>query len=395
MRDIQNLLTQVSIITKKNAEYLDVTGGRFNMFKILGVNHYETIHSSILAELLNPNGTHGLKSEFLQAFLEMINQDFNDSPKLSQSIRNFDCRNVKVRTEEVIEDGRIDIFIEDNQGHVMIIENKIYAADQLLQLRRYDNFLIKKYDSSNYQIFYLTLFGSNASENSGSNVAYIPISYNKSILLWLERCVNLSSRFPLVRETINQYINHIKKLTNQDMDAKNKEDMIKILSSSEENLQAAFSIFENIGSLKDYIISKYFNPQLREIAYELEILLDKELKGRGIYSGFSFNVPSWNYFHIGFDFEGNDLKNLIYYLKQKDDDTFKNHEDDLYQLVLKLQSKFSFHNANKTIPFGYSNMPGYSNWNTEAFLAIYSGEMKNEIKRIVKNMKEMTEGLEM
>lgn len=56
MDRINNLLNQVSIIGKKNAEILDATGGRFNMFRICGVNHYENTHSAILTEFLNPKG---------------------------------------------------------------------------------------------------------------------------------------------------------------------------------------------------------------------------------------------------------------------------------------------------------------------------------------------------
>lgn len=58
MDKIKNLLNQVSIISNKNAEILDATGGRFNMFRVCGVNHYEKTHSAIIAEFLNPNGTH-------------------------------------------------------------------------------------------------------------------------------------------------------------------------------------------------------------------------------------------------------------------------------------------------------------------------------------------------
>jgi len=64
MNTLQNLLNQVTTITKKNAELLDATGGRFNLFRIFGVDHYENTHSAIIAELLNPKGTHGLKYRF-------------------------------------------------------------------------------------------------------------------------------------------------------------------------------------------------------------------------------------------------------------------------------------------------------------------------------------------
>lgn len=76
MKELQNLLRQVATITQKNSEILNATGGRFNMFRICGVNHYENTHSAIIAELLNPKGTHSLKSELLKAFLSLIDKDF-------------------------------------------------------------------------------------------------------------------------------------------------------------------------------------------------------------------------------------------------------------------------------------------------------------------------------
>ena len=122
MRDLQNLLTQVSITNKKNDELLDSVGGRFNMFRILGVDHYEITHSSILSELLSPQGSHGLKYKFLQAFIDTVG--------LNEFIKDFDYKNATVQTEVSVGNGRIDILINDNNGHALIIENKIYASDQ-------------------------------------------------------------------------------------------------------------------------------------------------------------------------------------------------------------------------------------------------------------------------
>ena len=202
MGDIKNLLNQVSIITKKNDEFLDATGGRFNIFRIAGVNHYENTHSAILAELLNPKGSHGLKSKFLQAFLDRI--------RLKDELKDIDCENANVKTEAPTEDGRIDILIRDNMSHSVIIENKIYARDQVQQLKKYNAHGLK-ISNEKYQIFYLTLYGTEASDNSGGGINYSRISYADDIISWLEQCVQLSARYPLVRETINQYINHLKK----------------------------------------------------------------------------------------------------------------------------------------------------------------------------------------
>ena len=79
MDKIQTLLSQISLLSKKNNEILEIMGTRFNIFHILGVSHYENTHSTILAELLNPEGTHGLHNSFLKLFLD-INHRTADMP---------------------------------------------------------------------------------------------------------------------------------------------------------------------------------------------------------------------------------------------------------------------------------------------------------------------------
>ena len=113
MKELKNLLQQVATITQKNNELLDATGGRFNMFRICGVNHYENTHSAIIAELLNPNGSHSLKSAFLEAFLYLISKDFIPT--------SFNPSSATVYTEYTTDNGRIDILIEDNQKNALII----------------------------------------------------------------------------------------------------------------------------------------------------------------------------------------------------------------------------------------------------------------------------------
>jgi hypothetical protein len=257
MEKIKNLLNQVAIISKKNTEILNATGGRFNMFRVCGVNHYENTHSAIIAELLNPDGTHDLKSKLLECFIETLGEYF--------TIQNFNCQKVRVRTEHSTEEGRIDILIEDNQKKAIIIENKINANDQLEQLKRYNKYAEKTYSKGNYQILYLTLSGDVASDQSGGGVGYIPISYQTNIIAWLEKCVCIAVHFPMVRETINQYINHIKSLTNQDMNTKNREEITEVLSKVE-NLRAAQVISQNYSATFDYIIEKQFNPKMEEFA---------------------------------------------------------------------------------------------------------------------------------
>ena len=105
-------------------------GELFNMFRVCGVNHYETRHSAILAEFLSPSGSHGQADAFLSIFLKDVGlKDFN-----------FNTSTAVVQTEFSIANGKIDILINDNRGKIIIIENKIYAADQHEQLKRYAKF---------------------------------------------------------------------------------------------------------------------------------------------------------------------------------------------------------------------------------------------------------------
>lgn len=284
MDRINNLLNQVSIIGKKNAEILDATGGRFNMFRVCGVNHYENTHSAILTEFLNPKGTHGLKSKLLECFIKTLGENF--------TINGFNCENARIYTEYSTSKGRIDILIEDEKRKkAIIIENKIYANDQLNQLERYDSYAEETYQKGNYQILYLTLDGKEATEQSGEGVSYLTISYEENIINWLEKCVAIASRFPIVRETIIQYINYLKELTHQDMNNKNKEEITEVLSKIE-NLRAAKIICQNYSATFDAIINDHFNPKMEEFATQEGLKYHYEESGE-CFVKFYITNPLW------------------------------------------------------------------------------------------------------
>lgn len=293
MDKIKSLLNQIGIINKKNTEILDATGGRFNIFRTCGIDHYENKHSAIIAEFLNPRGSHGLKSGFLECFIKTLGDDFQ--------VQGFNCTHARVYTEYSAPEGRMDILIEDERNHkAIIIENKIHAGDQPEQLKRYDRYAERKWFSGNYQILYLTPEGKKASEDSGNSVSYIPISYENTIINWLEKCVEIASRFPMVRETIIQYINHLKQLTKQDMDTRNQEEITEILSKGE-NLRAAKAIYNNFSATFDTIVKKHFNPKMEEYARQ---------------KGLTYLYAGCNESHIYFELtkpEWDEKYNIVFY----------------------------------------------------------------------------------
>ena len=230
-----NFFKEIAPIFEKRKIILDEKKKRGDFFNVFSILRMETLevktHSAFLAELLNPDGNHGLGNKFLIEFIKMIpeseNHHFLEKTKTTPEYP------IGAISKDYNEGGRLDILIESPQK-IIIIENKIIADDEKKQLIRYYNYARKK--GKKFAILYLTLDGKEASQISikgkdiiknkdtilQPQVHYYPISYKGDILLWLMRCLEISASHPMVRETIIQYINLIKKLTNiMDEETKN------------------------------------------------------------------------------------------------------------------------------------------------------------------------------
>ena len=142
METMKNLLSQVSSIIQQYEKVAELTGENFNVFKILGVETKEVkTHSAFIAELLNPQGSHGQGDVFLKLFVEQLKYSFkkNIYEKRLNILNVFDTSIAEVLKEEYIGQkteaggGRIDIVIKDAKNQ-LVIENKIYAKDEEKQL---------------------------------------------------------------------------------------------------------------------------------------------------------------------------------------------------------------------------------------------------------------------
>ena len=331
MNNIINILNQVRIISQKIKEQRQEKferGENFNIFNDLGFMSDEVhLHSMFLANLLCPKGSHGQRGKFLEAFLKMLQKSF---PAISADSLELDTTIASVEVEKFIgrqtdsEGGRIDIYLSDGK-HSIIIENKIHAGDQYHQMLRYRNYgLAQKGDDTgkSFVLIYLTLDGCSPSEESlgedlnENDIVYL--SYKSDIRGWLERCVELASRTPLVRETINQYISTIDILTNNVMED-NKE-LLDILSK-EENLDAFYDIVNNKNATINKIINEEFIPKLKVLAKDKGFIMRENYTRNWMgtsYAGASFYNPNWKYLAVAFEFERIGLGNLIFGYRTKD-----------------------------------------------------------------------------
>ena len=348
MNDIINILNQVRIVSRKIKEQRKEKferGENYNIFNDLGFISDEVhLHSMFLANLLNPKGSHGQRGKFLEAFLKMLQKSF---PAISADRLVLDTANASVEVEKYIgrqtdnEGGRIDIYLTDGK-HSIIIENKIYAVDQHHQMLRYWNYgMSQKVNDTekSFVLIYLTLDGCSPSKDSLGEYLkendIVCLSYKSDIRGWLDRCVELSSRTPLVRETINQYISTIDILTNNVMED-NKE-LLDILSK-EENLDAVYDIANNKNIVVNRIINEVFIPKLRDLAESKGLTMGDNCIENWMeesWAGASFYNPKWKYLKLAFEFEHKGLDFLIFGFRPKDEDGVKREDVKDWEKVQK------------------------------------------------------------
>lgn len=213
----------------------------FNIFEMLGQSSREMTHSAFIAGLLNPKGNHAMGTISLDLFLERFH------------IRNFDSASAEVVVEKDcgVEreesgrhlGGRIDIFIQDKNDNIIVIENKIYAADQDYQLERYWNSTDCK-----AAIFYLTLDGHEPSKNSCGSIpkaSYTCISYS-DIKKWLSDCLAAKECNQDVSFAIRHYMNILDILIS-DLELE------KLITQSFQNLRFALAIGKHADTIREKI----------------------------------------------------------------------------------------------------------------------------------------------
>lgn len=404
MNDIINILNQVRIVSQKIKEQRKEKferGESFNIFNDLGFMSDEVhLHSMFLANLLNPKGSHGQRGKFLEAFLKMLQKSF---PAISADSLELDTAIASVEVEKYIgrqtdsEGGRIDIYLTDDK-HSIIIENKIYAGDQHHQMLRYWNYGMSQKGNDtekSFVLIYLTLDGCSPSKDSlGEDLKendIVCLSYKSDIRGWLDRCVELASRTPLVRETINQYISTIDILTNNVMED-NKE-LLDILSK-EENLDAIYDIANNKNIVVNRFINEVFIPKLRDLAESKGLTMGDNCTENWMeesWAGASFYNPKWKYLKLAFEFEHKGLGFLIFGFRPKDEDGVKREDVKDWE---KVQKNYSTKDVNNQ-SWIWKDFNGNQYWdNASGIKDLLNGKTLNDFSRMFDEAIDSVKGLD-
>ena len=259
---IDKLLSEINQLKLTQENLARGTGENFNVFKLCGVNHYENAHSDIIAEFLNPKGSHGCGSDFFQAFCKITGLDF------------LKYGNAEVIREYWINDGRLDILIRAGENKIAI-ENKIYAIEQQDQLPRYRKWLDDvSIDKKEAPLLFLTLDGKPSSDETIQG-QYTCISYKEHIIPWLTECVRIAAEKPFVRESLLQY----KKLVEELVEGETMKIDEKLSKAIKGDFKSAIQVRDYVDAVKaewlyDFVLSKFAeeNGILKDTGIKFEIL---------------------------------------------------------------------------------------------------------------------------
>ena len=298
MEKIQKLLNKVETIRQKAEKIHRKSydhGEEFDVFSVVRFwNEEVKFHSAIIAELLDPHGSHGAGDFYLKQFLHILKRD--DFPLETEQVKHNSVRNITERyigpkTETT--GGKIDIIIEDGK-YALIIENKPGDEDQKRQLLRYHNYAIDKYVDT--ILIYLTLDGREASDYStgGKRFDYKCLSYD-DILSWLNNCSCKSSPNTNVKAVINQYKLHIKKVLGNTMDDNNSKKLLELLTQKN-NALAVKEILCMGNDWLNSIIEEYLFKPLCKYAESKEMKHSHSMD-RGD-CGFCMYKENWKYYGV-------------------------------------------------------------------------------------------------
>lgn len=205
--DFDRLRAGMDGLLEKAAEERRRTASTFNIFHLLRVADSEVYtHSALLADLLNPRGSHAQGTLFLEQFFSVCAGAF---PGLPIPYVPLHPNEWTVQAEKVTPLGNLDLVLSSSRlGFLYAIENKIWAEEQPEQLARYSRWLQQQKAEYPYQaLVYLTPDGRESWTHNGET--YFRLSYSGHITSWLAKAL-IQVEPPRLRETLAQYIDVLK-----------------------------------------------------------------------------------------------------------------------------------------------------------------------------------------
>ena len=254
------------------------TGNQFNIFEIIGISTREVYMCKVLAELLSPKGCHHQGTKYLGLFCERF---------LPENIkREINLDKVSIITEDLTKNldeigkefRRIDIVIDEENGHYIPIEVKINAFEQKEQCSDYLQSARKIYEARHKNkndaiIFYLTKTGEMPISISNCDKESVKCISWAQIVDWLNECIcqiDTIHKIPIT-EILMQYKTTIENFLKGGNNTMDNENIIKMIIKDEKIFKSAEKIAENITAAKQRLWNTFAQEiynMLKESGYD-------------------------------------------------------------------------------------------------------------------------------
>ncbi len=264
MGDEQYLIGECKNIVLKHVEANKNENVGYNIYRLLNVTNKEVQMCRILADFLDPDGSHGESSKYLREFFRVV---------LRKDVSDEILMDARVYKEyPITNDRRIDIVISYRGGFIPI-EVKINAGDQKNQCYDYYQFACAK--DKDTCIVYLTKTGYMPSVYSltGESGAKLEdknlrcISFDKDILSWLEIIKGIAKEDMI--PFIEQFIGAVKDFINSEDEEYKMKLSEKIIENSD-SLRTALELEKTMNYAKAELMKKLFAEFEKQMAPVLE-----------------------------------------------------------------------------------------------------------------------------
>lgn len=315
MQQVQNLLNEVnskiqSLETAKSL-YSEQLAPDFQVFDF--VNTSENGLSWIIANLLNPKGTHGQKTLFLEQFIRICLPNIQNNTVWQNYLENLTQTEVETEATTWANQAyrRMDIYLSariNSETFGICIENKPYANDQENQLADY--FLeLENRKLSQKHLVYLCEYGepSNYSVTKDVLESWIKnqlisfVTYSQ-LVVWLTECKKDCQNHS-VTEFLNQFIKFIQKQFMGVDDMNEQEMILNSMLQDQQTITSSIKISLNIFEMKRRLITKLLN-ELKLISNNKSYTVEAgNLTGNNKYESILFKIPN-NELYISIEFQG-------------------------------------------------------------------------------------------
>jgi len=257
----------------------------------------EVALSRIIADLLNPEGSHGYADRFLVSFLGCISETrFGDTAKTATVTPNYPT-----------EDGRlIDITVSSDQ-FILGIENKPWAREGHEQVTDYLRELQRKRTANGYRLLYLSGDGSSPSSLQPQEIKTLTrenrfqvFRYWKVVSSWLDCCQR--ERLDDDKGGIRAFLGFFHRYASAQEEAQMLTEHI-LGDRTWKRLRIALAVANSADEVRDRIIRAFAADIKQALSTALAEKVEIENPGYERYTGIYLGRPEWSY-KVGIQSQG-------------------------------------------------------------------------------------------